>query len=185
MRISKRLQVMIRSMKLPPKPLPKVDIDVYNSMVAVYKDISKHSDAVENLNKDIVSLRQELDRSTGIFKAGERKRLNNRIEKAGASRDKHSKAINEKVRKAGYPNTQRFMRALEQARDLVTQYKQELDAWKEDVAAIKAGKMPPERKALRPQKESIIEQLTRLKEEAKEQPRQRKVPQRSSRDMER
>lgn len=71
---------------------------------------------------------------------------------------------------------QRFMRTLEQARDLVTQYKQELDAWKEDVATIKAGKMPPERKALRPQKESIIEQLTRIKEEAKEQPRQRKVP---------
>ncbi len=69
-------------MKLPPKPLPKVDIDVYNSMVAVYKDISKHSDAVEKLNKEIVSLRQELDRSTGIFKSGERKRLNNRIEKS-------------------------------------------------------------------------------------------------------
>ena len=154
-------------------------------MVAVYKDISKYSNAVENLNKEIVSLRQELDHSTGIFKAGERKRLNNRIEKAGASRDKHSKVINEKVRKAGYPNTQRFMRALEQARDLVTQYKQELDAWVEDVAAIKADKMPPERKALRLQKKSIIEQLTRLKEEAKKQSRQRKVPQRSSRDMER
>ena len=79
--------------------------------------------------------------------------------------------FNETVRKAGYPNTQRFMRALEQAKDLVTQYKQELDAWKEEVAAIKAGKTPPERKALRPQKESIIEQLTRLKKEAQEQPR--------------
>ena len=179
------LESLIISFKLPPKPMPKVDIDIYNGMVAVYKDISKHSNAVENLNKEIVSLRQELDRSTGIFKAGERKRLNNRIEKARASRDKHSKAINEKVRKAGYPNTQRFMRALEQARDLVTQYKQELDAWKEDVAAIKAGKMPPERKAPRPQKESIIEQLTRLKKEAQEQTGQRKVPQRSSRGMER
>ena len=109
------------------------------------------------MNKEIVSLRQELEHSTGIIKAGERKRLNNRLEKAGATRDKHSKAINEKVREAGYPNTQRFMRALEQARDLVTQYKQELDTWKEDVEAIKAGKTPPERKALKPQKESIIE----------------------------
>ena len=63
----RKLQGLIYSMKLPPKPLPKVDIDVYNSMVAVYKDISKHSDAVEKLNKEIVSLRQELDRSTGIF----------------------------------------------------------------------------------------------------------------------
>ena len=97
----------------------------------------------------------------------------------------NSKAINDKVRKAGYPNTQRFMKALEQAKDMVTQYKHELDAWKEDVAAIKAGKTPTERKAPRPQKESIIEQLTRLKKEAQEQPRQRKVPQRSSRDMER
>ncbi len=77
------------------------------------------------------------------------------------------------------------MRALEQARDLVIQYRQELDAWKEDVAAIKAGKKPPERKVPRPQKESIIEQLTRLKKEAQEQPRQRKVTQRSTRDMER
>lgn len=180
-----KLQGLIYSMKLPPKPLPKVDIDVYNSMVAVYKDISKHSDAVEKLNKEIVSLRQELDRSTGIFKSGERKRLNNRIEKAGASRDRHSKAINEKVREAGYPNTQRFMRALEQARDLVIQYRQELDAWKEEVAAIKAGVKPPERKAPRPQKESIIEQLMRLKKEAQEQPRQGNAPQRASRDLER
>lgn len=172
-------------MKLPPKPLPKVDIDVYNSMVGVYKDITKHSNAVENLNKEIVSLRQELNRSTGIFKSGERKRLNNRIEKAGASRDRHSKAINEKVREAGYPNTQRFMRALEQARDLVIQYRQELDAWKEETEAIKAGKKPPEKVSPGPQKESIIEQLTRLKKEAQEQPRQRNVPQRASRDLER
>ena len=55
----------------------------------------------------------------------------------------------------------------------------------QQVRKSKAGKAPPERKASRPQKESIIEQLTRLKKEAQEQPRQRKVPQRSSRDMER
>ena len=180
-----KLESLILSFKLPPKPVPKVDIDIYNGMVAVYKDITKHSNAVEKLNKEIVSLRQELDRSTGIFKASERKRLNNRIEKAGALRDEHSKAISEIVRKAGYSSTQSFMRAFNQARELVGQYKYELSVWQEDVAAIKAGKTPPKRKVLRPQKESIIEQLTRLKKEAQKQTRQRKVPQRSSRDMER
>ena len=180
-----KLESLIISFKLPPKPMPKVDIDIYNGMVAVYKDITKHSNAVEKLNKEIVSLRQELDRSTGIFKAGDRKRLNNRIEKAGASRDEHSKAISEIVRKAGYSSTQSFMRAFNQARELVGQYKYELSVWQEEVAAIKAGKTPPERKVLRPQKESIIEQLTRLKKEAQEQTGQRKVPQRSSRGMER
>ena len=178
-----KLGSLILSFKLPPKPIPKVDIDIYNSMVAVYKDISKHSDAVEKLNKEIVSLRQELDRSTGIFKSGERKRLNNRIEKAGASRDKHSKAINEKVREAGYPNTQRFMRALEQARDLVGQYHYELTAWQEEVAAIKAGKKPPEKKTPKPQKESIREALARLKKEAQEQPQRNRK--KASRDLER
>ena len=51
--------------------------------------------------------------------------------------------------------------------------------------SIKAGKKPPEKVSPGPQKESIIEQLTRLKKEAHEQPRQRNVPQRASRDLER
>ena len=171
-------------MKLPPKPIPKVDIDIYNNMVAVYKDITKHSNAVEKLNKEIVSLRNELDRTTGFFKGGERKQIENKIKKASMSRDKHSAAINDKVRKAGYPSTQRFMRAFNQARDLIGRYKNELNAWKEEVEAIKAGKKPPERIVPRPQKESIREQLARLKEEAQTQP-QRRPKSRESRGVER
>ena len=82
-------------------------------------------------------------------------------------------------------DAQSFMRTLERSRDLVMKYEQELKDWKEEVAAIKAGVKPPERKVPRPQKKSIIEQLTRLKKEAQEQPRQKKVPRRSSRDLER
>ena len=179
-----KLQGLIRTMKLPPKPIPKVDIDIYNNMVAVYKDITKHSNAVEKQNKEIVSLKNELDRTTGFFKGGERKQIENRIKKASMSRDKHSAAINDKVRKAGYLSTQSFMRAFNQARDLIGRYKNELNAWKEEVEAIKAGKRPPERIAPRPQKESIREQLARLKEEAQTQP-QRRTKSRGSRGVER
>lgn len=179
-----KLESLILSFKLPPKPVPKVDIDIYNGMVAVYKDITKHSNAVEKLNKEIVSLRNELDRTTGFFKSGERKHLESRIKKASMSRDKHSAAINNKVRKAGYPSTQQFMRALNQARDLVGQYNYELTAWREEVAAIKAGKHPPERKTPKPKKESIREQLARLQKEAQDQPRTRH-PRAKDRSMER
>ena len=80
---------------------------------------------------------------------------------------------------------QSFMRTLERSRDLVVKYEQGLKAWKEEVAAIKEGKQPHRKLPKAPEKRSVREQLDRLKNEAQEQPRQRKVPQRSSRDMER
>ena len=75
------------------------------------------------------------------------------------------------------------MRALEQARDLVGQYHYELTAWQEEVAAIKAGKKPPEKKTPKPQKESIREALARLKKEAQEQPQRNRK--KASRELER
>ena len=180
-----KLQGLIYSMKLPPKPLPEVNLDVYNGMVRIYKALTKERDAADKLRSTLTDLRMKRQKATGIFKAGERKQLDDQITRTEKLIDKHEKAIDKIVRKAGYPDAQSFMRTLERSRDLVLKYEQELKDWKEEVAAIKAGKKPPERKVPRPQKESIIEQLTRLKKEAQEQPRQKKAPRRSSRDLER
>lgn len=77
------------------------------------------------------------------------------------------------------------MRTLERSRDLVMKYEQELKDWKEEVEAIKEGRQPHKKHPKVPAKESIREQLARLKKEAQEQPRQRKATHRSPRELER
>ena len=165
-----KLQGLIYSMKLPPKPLPKVDIDVYNGMVRVYKALTKERDAADKLRSTLTDLSMKRQKATGIFKAGERKRLNDQIVRTEKLIGKHEKAIDKIVRKVGYPDVQSFMRTLKRSRDLVVKYEQELKAWKEEVAAIKEGKQPHRKLPKAPEKKSVREQLTRYQEEAKKQP---------------
>ena len=40
-----KLKKLIREYDLPPKPAPKVDIDLYNDMVKLHKAINKEKDA--------------------------------------------------------------------------------------------------------------------------------------------
>ena len=178
-----KLQGLIYSMKLPPKPLLKVDIDVYNGMVRVYEALTKERDAADKLRSTLTDLSMKRQKATGIFKAGERKQLDDQIARTEKLIDKHEKAIDKIVRKAGYPDVQSFMRMLERSRDLVAKYEQELKEWKEEVAAIKEGKQPHKKHPKVPAKESIREQLARLKKEAQEQPRQRKATHRSPREL--
>ena len=175
-----KLQGLIRSVKLPPKPLPEVDIDVYNNMVMLYKALVKERDTADKLRSTLFNLRMKRDEVKGIFKGGERKRLDEQIVRTEKLIDKHEKAIDIKVRKAGYPDVQNFMRTLERSRDLVLKYDKELKDWKEEVAAIRDGKHPHRRHPNAPEKESLREQLARLQKEAKKQPT-RKV---AIRDME-
>ena len=171
-----KLKKLIREYDLPPKPISKVDIDLYNDMVKLHKAINKEKDAARKLDQKVCDLKEKLSQTTGIFKGGERKRLNEQIVRVVAERDKHEKAIDSKVRKAGYPDTQTFLRTLEKARPLAEQYVREVKAWKEEVAAIKEGKQP-HRKLPKPEKQSIREQLARYQEEAKKQPvRRNKIP---------
>ena len=178
-----KLKKLIREYDLPPKPVPKVDIDLYNDMVKLYKAITKEKDAARKLDQKIHALKEKLSQTTGIFKGGERKRLNDQIARTAAARDKHEKAIDSKVRKAGYPDTQTFLRTLEKARPLAEQYAREVKAWKEEVAAIKEGKQP-HRKLPKPEKQSIRKQLARYQEEVKQQPQRIRSPLRASRGIE-
>lgn len=168
-----KLQGLIRTMKLPPKPIPQVDIDVYNRMVKLYQALTAEYEITEKLDKTILQLERKLDRATGLFKAGERKQLKEQIARAEASKDKHEKAIDIKVRKAGYPDVQSFMQVLRKSKELVTKYDEELHSWKEEVAAIKEGKQPHRRPPKAPEKKSLREQLARLKKEAQKQPQRK------------
>lgn len=180
-----KLQGLIYSMKLPPKPLPEVDLDVYNGMVRIYKALTKERDAADKLRSTLTDLSMKRQKATGIFKVGERKQLDDQIARAEKLIDKHEKAIDKIVRKVGYPDVQNFMRTLERSRDLVVKYEQELKDWKEEVAAIKEGRQPHRKLPKAPEKKSVREQLTRLKKEAQEQPRQKKAPRRPTQDLER
>lgn len=178
-----KLQGLIYSMKLPPKPLPQVDLDVYNGMVRIYKALTKERDAADKLRSTLTDLSMKRQKATGIFKAGERKQLDDQIVRTEKLIDKHEKAIDKIVRKAGYPDVQSFMRTLERSRDLVVKYEQELKDWKEEVAAIKEGKQPHRKLPKAPEKKSVREQLARYQKKAQEHPQRKRQQSRVSRDM--
>ena len=62
------LQEMIFKFKLPPKPIPKIDLQEWNEMRTLMEKLQKQSQAMKFAQQEISSLKKQFSETTGFFK---------------------------------------------------------------------------------------------------------------------
>ena len=124
------LQEMIFKFKLPPKPVPKIDLQEWNDMRKLMEKLQKQSQAMKSTQQEIFSLKKQLSETTGFFKGKVRKSLEGRIEQAEKQEKRIHTDMEQTVKQAGYPDVQSFAKTYQKSEKLVREYNEELRAWK-------------------------------------------------------
>lgn len=165
------LELLIRQVKLLPKPRPGIDMAVFREMKELLHRLRKCASEIKQIqDTELPKLRAQLSETTGIFKGKERKAIEAKIETAEKKVSDLKDKISRMVQEHGYPDGQTFMAVYNKAERIVKQYEWELAEWKQQVEGKPAEeKKPPERK-------SVLEKLHRIRDEVQ------KPPKRSSRD---
>ena len=65
------LQEVIFKFKLPPKPVPKIDLQEWKDMQKVMYDLQGQSREIKRTQQDISSLKKQLSELRGFFKGKE------------------------------------------------------------------------------------------------------------------
>ena len=79
-RCERFLQEVIFKFKLPPRPVPKIDLQEWKDMQKVMYELQRQSIEIKRTQQDISSLKKQLSELRGLFKGKERKSLEGRIE---------------------------------------------------------------------------------------------------------
>ena len=171
------LQNIIREKDMPPKPVLDMDMDEFSTMQSLMLKVQKQAKAIKKLQEvTLPNLRQQLAKTTGVFKGKERKAREKQIQQAEAELDEKLDKLPNILIDDGYPDVQAFMRTYRKAEAIVAQYNQDLAEWEE---AVKNGQKPAEKQQKPPEKRSVREHLRQLQAEGKQntQPKQRKKSQ--------
>ena len=160
------LQKMIFRLKLPPKPVPKIDLQEWNDMRKLMEKLQKQSQAMKSTQQEISSLKKQLSETTGFFKGKVRKSLEGRIEQAEKQEKRIHTDMEQTVKQAGYPDVQSFAKTYQKSEKLVREYDEELRAWENQTEPIK------EQPSELPKKASIREKLHRYQQESRQQSKQ-------------
>ena len=160
------LQEMIFKFKLPPKPVPKIDLQEWNEMRTLMEKLQKQSQAMKFAQQEISSLKKQLSETTGFFKGKARKSLEGKIEQV-EKQEKHIHTDMEQiVKQAGYPDVHSFAKTYQKSEKLVREYNEELRAWENQTEQKEEKPSEP------PKKASIREKLHRYQQESRQQPKQ-------------
>ena len=160
------LQKMIFRLKLPPKPVPKIDLQEWNDMRKLMEKLQKQSQAMKSTQQEISSLKKQLSETTGFFKGKARKSLEGKIEQAEKQEKRIHTDMEQTVKQAGYPDVQSFAKTYQKSEKLVREYDEELRAWENQTELIK------EQPSELPKKASIREKLHRYQQESRQQSKQ-------------
>ena len=160
------LQEMIFKFKLPPKPVPKIDLQEWNDMRKLMEKLQKQSQAMKFTQQEISSLKKQLSETTGFFKGKVRKSLEGRIEQAEKQEKRIHTDMDQTVKQAGYPDVQSFAKTYQKSEKLVREYNEELRAWANQTEPEKEKPSEP------PKKASIREKLHRYQQESRQQAKQ-------------
>ena len=160
------LQEMIFKFKLPPKPVPKIDLQEWNDMRKLMEKLQKQSQAMKFAQQEISSLKKQLSETTGFFKGKARKSLEGKIEQSEKQEKRIHTDMEQTVKQAGYPDVQSFAKTYQKSEKLVREYNEELRAWKNQTEPKKEKLSEPSKKA------SIREKLHRYQQESMQQPKQ-------------
>ena len=162
------LQEMIFKFKLPPKPIPKIDLQEWNEMRTLMEKLQKQSQAMKFAQQEISSLKKQLSETTGFFKGKARKSLEGKIEQSEKQEKRIHTDMEQTVKQAGYPDVQSFAKTYQKSEKLVREYNEELRAWKNQTEPKKEKLSEPSKKA------SIREKLHRYQQESRQQPAKKK-----------
>lgn len=124
------LQEVIFKFKLPPKPVPKIDLQEWKDMQKLMYELQRQSMEIKRTQQDISSLKKQLSELRGLFKGKERKSLEGRIELLEDLEKRLHKSLEQIVKREGYPNVQAFQKVYNKAEELIIEYNEELRAWK-------------------------------------------------------
>ena len=160
------LQEMIFKFKLPPKPVPKIDLQEWNDMQELMEKLQKQSQAMKSTQQEISTLKKQLSETTGFFKGKVRKSLEGKIEQAEKQEKRIHTDMEQTVKQAGYPDVQSFAKTYQKSEKLVGEYNEELRAWENQTEQKKEQPSEP------PKKASIREKLHRYQQESRQQPKQ-------------
>ena len=152
-------------MKLPPKPVPKIDLQEWNDMRKLMEKLQKQSQAMKSTQQEISLLKKQLSETTGFFKGKARKSLEGKIEQAEKQEKRIHTDMEQTVKQAGYPDVQSFAKTYQKSEKLVREYDEELRAWENQTEPIK------EQPSELPKKASIRENLHRYQQESRQQPK--------------
>ena len=171
------LQEMIFKFKLPPKPVPKIDLQEWNDMWLLMDKLQKQSQEMKHAQQEISSLKKQLSETKGFFKGKERKSLEGKIEQVEKQEKRIHTDMEQNIKQAGYPDVQSFTKAYHKSKELVRKYNRELREWKNQTAQKKEQTSEP------PTKESVLKKLHSYQQEGRKQPK--RTEKKKSKDMER
>ena len=159
------LQEVIFKFKLPPKPVPKIDLQEWKDMQKVMYDLQGQSREIKRTQQDISFLKKQLSELRGFFKGKERKSLEGKIELLEDLEKRLHKSLEQIVKREGYPNVQAFQKVYNKAEELIIEYNEELRAWKNQTKQKKENPLE------QPKKASVLEKLHRYQQEGRQQPK--------------
>ena len=159
------LQEVIFKFKLPPKPVPKIDLQEWKDMQKLMYELQRQSMEIKRTQQDISSLKKQLSELRGFFKGKERKSLEGRIELLEDLEKRLHRSMEQIVKREGYPNVQSFQKVYNKAEKLIMEYNEELRAWKNQTEQKKENPLE------QPKKASVLEKLHRYQQEGRQQPK--------------
>lgn len=113
------LQEVIFKFKLPPKPVPKIDLQEWKDMQKVMEKLQKQSQEMKRTQQEISSLKKQLSETRGFFKGKERKSLENKIEQAEKSEKRMHMNMAQTAKQAGYADVQSFVKVYDKSAKLI------------------------------------------------------------------
>ena len=159
------LQDMIFKFMLPPKPVPKIELQEWKDMQKLMFELQRQSMEIKRTQQDIVSLKKQLSELRGFFKGKERKSLEERIELLEDLEKRLHRSMEHIVKREGYPNVQSFQKVYNKAEELIIEYNEELRAWKNQTEQKQENLLE------QPKKASVLEKLHRYQQEGRQQPK--------------
>ena len=155
------LQEMIFKFKLPPKPVPKIDLQEWNDMWILMDKLQKQSQEMKHAQQEISSLKKQLSETKGFFKGKEKKSLEGKIEQVEKQEKRIHTDMEQNIKQAGYPDVQSFTKAYHKSKELVREYNKELREWKNQTAQKKEQTSEPSTKA------SVLKKLHSYQQEGR------------------
>lgn len=159
------LQELIFKFTLPPKPIPKMDLQEWKDMQKLMGKLQKLAQEIKLTQQDISSLKQQLSETKGLFKGKERKSLEGKIQQAEKLENRMHTNLEQLAKQEGYPDVQSFVRVYNRSEELIREYNEELRAWKNQTEQKK------EKTTEQPKKSSVLEKLHRYQQEGRQQPK--------------
>ena len=159
------LQELIFKFTLPPKPIPKMDLQEWKDMQKLMGKLQKQTQELKLTQQDISALKKHLSETRGLFKGKERKFLEGKIQQAEQAVKRMHKNLEQIAKQEGYSDVQSFVNVYNKSEKLVREYNEELRAWKNRTEQKK------EKPKELPKKTSVLEKLHRYQQEGRQQPK--------------